>query len=194
MSISLETELHPGEQVIITVQKHSLIFVGTVIPYIVLDYLPYLLPKLGLFLESAGTNSPIDWSVVLSFSNPWVAFIVGVYWLFIWMAMFGAFINHFLDRWIVTNERIIDINQRDFWSRDVSSILLTRVQDVESDVSGIFHTLFGFGRITVESAGADKNKMCMRGLARPRYIRDLILREAARARKEEFVHATHEKI
>ena len=91
-----------------------------------------------------------------------------------------------MDEWIITNERIIDINQRDFWSRDVSSVLLVRVQDVESDVSGLFHTLFGFGRVTVESAGADATKTCMKGLSNPRRVRDLIMKEAMRARKEEF--------
>lgn len=186
MNSLIEAQLQTDEHIILTIQKHPLILIGKLIPYILLDYLPYLLPKLGSFLMSASPDSPIAWDVVLSFANPWVAFIVGVYWLFVWMGMFGTFINHFLDRWIVTNERIIDIDQKDFWSRNVSSILLVRVQDVESDVSGFFHTLFGFGRVTIESAGADKNKICMRGLSRPQYVRDLILREAARARKEEF--------
>jgi|CXWL01.1.fsa_nt_gi uncharacterized membrane protein YdbT with pleckstrin-like domain len=186
MAYNVETALYPHEKVILRVQKHPLILFGQILPLIILDYIPYLLPKVGIFLDEANSASVIAWTSVLSFSNPWVAFIVGVYWLFIWMAMFGLFINHFLDEWVITNERIIDINQRDFWSRDVSSVLLVRVQDVESDVSGLFHTLFGFGKVTVESAGADSAKTCMRGLSNPRQVRDLIMKEAMRARKEEF--------
>ncbi len=186
MAFNVETELYPNEKILHRAQKHPLILVGQLIPLAILDYLPYLLPKLGLFLDQANPASIIAWGQVLSFDNPWVAFIVGVYWLFIWMAMFGLFVNHFLDQWIITNERVIDINQRDFWSRDVSSVLLVRVQDVETDISGFFHTLFGFGTVTVESAGADGSKTCMKGLSKPRYVRELILKEAMRARKEEF--------
>lgn len=180
----LETSLHTNEQILMTVRKHPLVLVGKLIPFIILDYLPYLLPKLGLFLDTAGTTNLIGWSELFSFSNPWVAFIVGVYWLFIWMAAFGTFINHFLDQWVITTERVIDINQRDFWSREVSSLLLSRVQNVETDISGLFNTLFGFGTVSLETGGAEVGRFRMTGLAHPRALRDKILEEVARVRGE----------
>jgi hypothetical protein len=181
-----EFQLHQHEKIIMTVRKHPLILIGSLIPFAILDYLPYLLPELGKFLERMAPESIIPWAEYLSFGNPWVSFIVGIYWIFLWMAAFGVLTNHFLDQWIITNERVVDIDQKDFWSREVSSVLLARVQDVSTDISGFFQTLFGFGTITVESAGAEVNRMRMPGLSNPRHIRDLILKEAQRARKEEF--------
>ncbi len=182
----IEFALHPHEKVILTVRKHPLILVGRLIPLIILDALPYTLPNLGEFLTRVSATNTIPWTQMLSFENPWVAFIVGLYWLFLWMAAFGMITNHFLDQWIVTSERIVDIDQKDFWSREVSTLLLTRVQDVEIEVHGLFHTLFGFGTVSVETAGAEPGRFRMPGLGNPRYIRDLILKEAQRARKEEF--------
>lgn len=180
----IEFNLHRGERVILVIRKHPLILVGALIPFAILDYVPYLLPHLARFLELAGEGGAIPWVELLSFSNPWVAFFVGVYWLFVWMGAFGVLTNHFLDQWIITTERVVDIDQKDFWRREVSSVLLTHVQDVETEISGLFHTLFGFGTVSVESAGAEKDRTKMHGLARPKYIRDLILKEALRARKE----------
>lgn len=182
----IEFQMHPHEKIILTVRKHPLILVGKLVPFAILDYLPYLIPNLGEFLMQVSNSDAIAWTQIMTFENPWVAFVVGIYWLFVWMAAFGTITNHFLDQWIITNERIVDIDQKDFWSREVSTLLLTRVQDVETEVHGFFHTLFGFGTVSVETAGADQGRFRMPGLANPRYIRDLILKEAQRARKEEF--------
>jgi hypothetical protein len=173
-------QLHAGERVILRVGKHPLILVGSLIPYAILDYLPYLIPQFGRYLENANPGALVDYVETLSFDNPWVRFIVGVYWLFVWMGAFGVFTDYFLDKWIVTSERVIEINQRNFWSRQVDSLFLHKVQNVRTDVSGFFHTIFGFGRVSVESAGAEVNRICMRGLGNPEHVRDVILRETAR--------------
>lgn len=177
----LEVKLHSGEHVILSLRKHPLILLGSLLPFIVLDYIPYLLPKAAAFVaSSAGAAMPLDLASALSFGNPWFDFIVGIYWLFVWMGMFGVFTDYFLDQWIVTNERVIDINQKSFWRREVTSLFLNRVQNVESDVGGVFHTLFGFGTVTVESAGAEEHKIRMPGLPGPGHVRDVILQEIAK--------------
>ena len=177
--------LHPGEKVLVTLRKHWLVLVGAMIPYVILDYLPYLLPSLATFLDSISTSNIITWSEILSFDNPWVRFVVGVYWLFVWMAALGTLSNHFLDKWIVTNQRIVDIEQETFWNRQVSSVLLSRVQDVQIEVYGFFNTLFHFGTVIVESAGADVESIKMPYLPNPEQVRDLILKEARRELVEE---------
>jgi membrane protein YdbS with pleckstrin-like domain len=176
--------LHAGERVVLKLGKHPLVLVGNLIPFAVLDYLPYLLPQLGEYISRVNPSSAVDMASSLSFENPWVRFIVGIYWLFVWMGAFGVFTDYYLDKWIVTTERIIDINQKSFWSREVSSLFLHRVQNVETDISGFFNTIFGFGTVSVESAGAEVNRIRMTGLARPEHVRDVILREAARHESE----------
>ncbi|MGB4076807.1 MAG: PH domain-containing protein, partial [Minisyncoccia bacterium] len=163
-----------------SLRKHPLVLVGRLIPFLILDYVPYLLPKLGAYLDSINTNPLIDYGALFSFGNPWVDFIVGIFWLFVWMGAFGVFTNHFLDQWIVTNERIIDIDQKDFWRREVSSTFLSHVQNVETEVHGFFHTLFGFGTVSVETAGAEVGRLRMTGLPGPSHVRDMILKEVAK--------------
>jgi hypothetical protein len=176
--------LHPGERILVSLRKHPLIAVGTLLPYAILDYLPYLLPKFGAWLTLQNPTSTFNYMAAFSFANPWIDFIVGIYWLFVWMGAFSTFTNYFLDEWIVTNERVIDVNQKSFWSREVSSLFLDRVQDVDVDITGFFQTLFGFGTVTVESAGAEPGIVHMTGLARPTYVRNLILEEVGKLHKQ----------
>ncbi len=80
--------------------------------------------------------------------------------------------------WIITNTRIVDIRQYGFFSRKVSSFLLSRVQDVTTDVEGFIETIFGFGTLNVETAGREE-LFQMRGIKKPTELRDLIMREVA---------------
>lgn len=176
--------LHPGEKVLMSLRKHPLICVGSLIPFAVLDYLPYLLPRFGNWLASLNPNASIDYASLLSFENPWVTFVIGVYWIFVWMGAFGTFTNYFLDQWIVTNERIIMVNQVSFFYREFSSLFLDRVQDVKIEIGGFFQTLFGFGTVEVESAGANAAAARMAGLSHPTTVRDLVLAEVGKLHRQ----------
>lgn len=176
----VDLKLQPNEHVLISLRKHPLILVGELIPFAILDYLPYLLPTFARYIQSMNPDVAIPYLSGLMFGNPWFDFVVGIYWLFVWMGAFGVFTNYFLDQWVVTNERIIDINQIDFWNREISSLFLNRIQNVETEIDGFFHTLFGFGTVSVESAGAEVGRVKMQGLARPNHVRDLILHEIAK--------------
>ncbi|MDX1765587.1 MAG: PH domain-containing protein [Candidatus Saccharimonadales bacterium] len=58
---------------------------------------------------------------------------------------------------IVTNENIILINQVSLFSRKVSQLNLAKIQDVSGDQDTITENLFGFGTLTIETAGEMKN-------------------------------------
>jgi uncharacterized membrane protein YdbT with pleckstrin-like domain len=166
-----EFELEPGEQIIRTIRKHWIIFVIGLLPYLILGILPLFIPTaLALFAPThALTNGTM----------PAIAdFLVYIWWLFLWIAAFGSFIRYFLNQWIITTTRIVDIEQHGFFDRQVSSFLLARVQDVTTNVSGVLATIFGFGSIDVETAGRDE-KFIMHGLGNPEEVRDLIMREVA---------------
>lgn len=169
-----EFALEGDEKVIASVRKHPLIFIGTLIPYILLAWLPTLIPEALSLIETVGNSS---WIQAVSPENAWVRFVIGVYWLFVWMGAFSAFTDYYLDQWIVTNHRIVRIDQVGFFDRQVSSLHLNRVQDVMTDIEGIFAELFGYGTLSVESAGDDPTRFRIRGIANARHLRDLIMKE-----------------
>src|SRR3989344_5545418 len=133
----------------------------------------FALPK---FLVFAPPLAPYaTWFDYHSSTDALTRALLGVWLLMTWTVAWGAFTRYFLNAWVLTNKRITTIKQRRFFNREVSSLLLPRVQDVTTNVTGVLSSLLGIGDIKVQSAGADI-VFTMRGIPRPEIMRNLILK------------------
>ncbi|MHB1769648.1 MAG: PH domain-containing protein [Minisyncoccota bacterium] len=165
-----EFELEPGEHVVKQVRKHWFLFLAELLPFALLAVIPFALPS---FLRLA---PPLAHDAALfTVQTPLMRAALGIWLLVSWTGAWSAFTRYFLNAWVLTNERIVDIKQRGYFSREVSSVLLNRVQDVTTDVRGVLPSLLNIGDINVQSAGA-VDKFHMRGIPRPEQMRDLILK------------------
>lgn len=165
-----EFELEPGEHVVMEARKHWFLFLTELLPYAILIVLPFALPKLLVLAPPmAQYASAFDYATVLGRAG------LGVWLLIWWTSAWGAFTRYFLNAWVLTNMRIVDIKQRRYFSREVSSLFLSRVQDVTTDVDGVLPSLLGIGDIKVQTAGEDV-EFVMKGIPRPEQMRDVILR------------------
>lgn len=61
-------------------------------------------------------------------------------------------INDELDIIIITDSRVISVEQISALSRTVTECALDRVQEVTAHTAGIFQTLFGFGDVHIHTA------------------------------------------
>lgn len=172
-----EFDLEPGEQVLIETRKHWFLFILELLPYAFLALLPFVLVKMiGLIPQEMMRESASGWE------NPMLQAGAALWLLLVWTAAWGAFTRYFLNVWVVTNMRIVEIHQRGFFNREVSSVLLSRVQDVTTEVVGLLPSLLSIGDIKVQSAGADV-EFHMRGIPRPEDTRDLIMNNVAKHSK-----------
>ena len=85
--------------------------------------------------------------------------IIGIsaYSLVIIGVLLYGFIDYYLDVYIVTNQRIVDIKQNGFFRREISELHLHQVQDVKARVKGAFPTLMHYGDIHIQTAGEKEN-------------------------------------
>jgi hypothetical protein len=165
-----EFELDAGEHVVKQVRKHWLLFIAGLLPYGILVLIPFALPKLLVLAPPL-----LKYALYFDFSTPLGRVGLGVWLLLLWVGAWGSFTRYFLNTWILTNQRIVTIKQRRFFVREVSSLLLPRVQDITTNVTGVLSSLLDIGDIKVQSAGADV-EFTMRGIHRPEQLRDLILK------------------
>jgi uncharacterized membrane protein YdbT with pleckstrin-like domain len=172
-----EFELEPGEHLTLSVRKHWVVFTIELIPYLLLAIVPLFIPAIINFIASLQPSLQLL-SQTANFSSPWARFALGIWWFFLWVGAFNVFTRYFLDIWIITSTRIVDIHQFGFFRRQISSFLLAHIQDVTIDINGILPTLFGFGTIHVETAGHEE-RFIMHGIRDPQGLRDLIMREIA---------------
>lgn len=136
-----------GEKVILKIRKHPLVFFVDSFFCFVLLLLPLTLFGIALLFEmkfEIPQESAIGLIVVLAIS---------VYYLTTLLFLLFSFFMYFLDRWVVTEKHIIDVDQKSLFSRTVAKQEISRIQDVTAEVSGFFGTMCNFGNVYVQTAG-----------------------------------------
>lgn len=149
-----------GEKIILIVRHHWFVIFRRIIFYVLLASLPpagyfilQLFPEL-YFSMTMGTGQVI-FTLALS-----------VYYLYILIFFFHDWLDYYLDFWIITNHRIVDIEQRGVFSRTVSQHQLSRIQDISADVRGIIPTFMEFGSVQIQTAAAE-TKFIMEEVPQP---------------------------
>ena len=135
-----------NEETILFIKRHWFIAFKHILFFILLALLPFIL----FYLLNNGV-------INFDYSNAKSAFLymgASIYYLFIWLFFFNLMLDFYLDVWIVTNRRIISIEQRGLFARVIAEQRLARVQDVTSDVQGMFPTFFRYGTVHIQTAGA----------------------------------------
>jgi uncharacterized membrane protein YdbT with pleckstrin-like domain len=158
-----------GERIITEIRRHWYRLVTEVFFLFVLALIPLAFLALILSVDAFSTE---DYMLLyVFFSSGWL--------LFVWVAFFMAWTDHYLDVWIVTNTRIIDIEQRGLFRRDISECPIEQIQDVRVETIGVLATIFKFGDIYVQTAGQNR-EFLMRHIKHPEDAKREIIEARAR--------------
>ncbi len=177
-----EFELEPGEHVVLEARKHWFLFLLELLPYAILATIPFVLPNiLPISSSLAQYVTLFDYQETLPRAG------LGVWLLVTWTSAWNAFTRYFLNAWVLTNKRIVNIKQRGYFNREVSSLVLSRVQDATTEVTGVLPSVLNIGNITVQTAGAEDELFQMKGIAHPERMRDVLLKYAAESSKTDGV-------
>jgi hypothetical protein len=131
-------------------RKHWLPFVGTLIPILLAAYVPKWLFD---YLSDQPSIAPYMQQLTQGTIIELLLFIYTILIFFLFLSAFSVFSDMFLDACIITDRRIIDIEQMGFFNRETSIFLLEHVQDVTIETSGFFQTIFGYGTLIIQTAG-----------------------------------------
>ncbi len=172
--------LEDQEEILYTTRKHWFVFVGQAFFIFVLA----LLPSLLLFApELLPTQLLTTFNDLVHFQgnfNLSVFFLWTLELLVLCIVFFLLWTDYYLDAWIVTNLRVIAIEQRGLFDRNISTFRLDMIQDATVKVPGVLATILRFG--TVEVNTASEESFVFRGSARPYELKERIMEEHHRAR------------
>ncbi|HEY4526003.1 MAG TPA: PH domain-containing protein [Candidatus Paceibacterota bacterium] len=162
-------DLHDNERVVIIARRHWFVFVSEVIT-MVFGIVPILLVL--LFSEEIYSYGERYLSYG-EISN--ILVFLGAAWLLVlWMKFFMAFTNYYLDVLVVTNQRVIDIDQIGLFARDIATAPLENVQDIKIETIGMIPTMLRFGNLYFQTAAADKEIM-VKGIKNPEEVKKRIM-------------------
>ncbi|MES2213635.1 MAG: PH domain-containing protein [Patescibacteria group bacterium] len=165
--------LDEGEHVLIEVRKHWFLFaiqafgllIGGFAPFIFLTAVNVFIPELVHSILLPGNTS----ALFLFFYSLWL--------LFLWISFFVEWTKYYLDVWYVTEKRIIDVQQKRIFDREISNIRFDKVEDITVEIAGFLSTYLDFGTIKVQTAGEIDSDFTMTMVRNPNQVRDIIFNQ-----------------
>lgn len=134
--------LYPNEKILMVVHKHWVAFFSKLLIVAMLLLAPTTLA--GLFL---GTTSLNEEAII------YIRFFSIIYLMTIILVAFLFWMDHYLDLWIITNERVIDVEQHGLFRRETSEFGVDKVQDITVEVPHMIATFLKYGNLRIQTAG-----------------------------------------
>ncbi len=125
--------MRPGEKIITVVKRHWIIFV-----FLFLYFLVWVFISAWMYA--------IFWFWVLN------NLLNIVFWMFFSIFLYISWLNHELDLYVITNNRVIWIDQISFLNRTVSECNLWQVQEVNSKTSWLLANILNYWTLSVQTA------------------------------------------
>ena len=153
-------QLDTNEQIVAIIHRHWFVISGRLSILTV-----FLLPPIIALLLAGAFLAPEF--------IPAATFFICLYALVVLLAGFIIWADFYLDMWVVTTKRVLDIEQKGLFSRSVSEFMLNNVQDVSVSIAGFFPTVFKYGNIMVQTAG--ESSFSINDVPHPERIKDTIM-------------------
>lgn len=163
----------PGlnETTIAIFRKHPFFLWISAVKYVVLAIIPIIaLP----FVSNMGID-------LTNYAMPlYFAFIT-----ILWVMFFIEWTNFMLDTWILTSQRLVDVEQLSLFSRQVSTLSLDRIQDITIREIGFLDTFLGIGTVFIQTAG-ESEEFRITGAKDPAHVKNIIMQTYQAGKNELF--------
>ena len=168
------------EQILLVLHRHW---------FDILSQFFIILAMLLLFFGSYGLTAFFYADIDIQTFSTLFAFLRNLFFTFIWITFFIIWIDYYLDVWIVTEQRIINIEQKGLFARTTSELRLEKIQDVATNVKGVIPTFLNYGDVEIQTA-AEQEKFLFRNIPDPYAVKDLIMKLQKKFEKSEDVEFT----
>lgn len=169
----------PDEKIIAVYRRHLAVLILEIAPISIF----LLMIIAGAFLWLV--FSPEEWSGL----TPPVLFVVVFFLHLFWIALFITLADFFLDVWVLTDQRIIAVEQKGLFSRTVSECALSKIQDTSVDTRGFLATVLRFGDLTVRTA-SEHQDFIFKHMPGPMVVSEEIARIAKQYAHSEIIRQT----
>jgi hypothetical protein len=165
----------PNEKILLVVREHWFLLFTKILFILFLVVLPFIINLL------LGDKLPF-------ISIPQVQAIISVflqlYYITLLISLFIIWILYYLNLHIVSEERIVDIDQVGLLNHTVSELNVETIEDVTGQTTGLFGNLLDYGTVYVQTAGTTE-RFEFENIPHPQHIAKIILEVYENHQKKE---------
>jgi len=162
----LSFTLSPNENVLAILRRHKFVLAVRLLKAVSVAIFPLLVLFILVLLSPAWTDEPA--------AGPVFWYFTSLFWLVAWCWGFLIWLDWYLDIWVLTNQRVISIEQRRLFDRQVLSCNLDKVQSVTTTAAGTLPTFFHYGNVEIKTAD-ETSRLAFEQIPDPQPIQDKIL-------------------
>jgi uncharacterized membrane protein YdbT with pleckstrin-like domain len=165
----------PNEKILIVVREHWFRLLVKIAVVGIISLVPGVI-KLLIDTETISSSPLVD---------PILNTLIAVFYLALLVTLFIIFVLYYLNMHIVSEERIVDIDQRGLLFHEISELNIETIEDVTSQTKGLFGNLLNYGTVYIQTAGTAQ-KFEFDNVPNPGHIAKVILElYEAHGRKEQ---------
>jgi len=147
--------LNPEEKILKIVYQHPIVIRWKLLISLIVIASPFFFLALLLRLDRIGW---VFFTVIL---------VIGLYYgfrtVFIWRA----------NRFYITTEKIIDVDQKGFFDKTVSQCALEKIIDISFNYKGVTQNLMNFGNISI-LIGQGSTKIFLKNIPHPQKVQRIL--------------------
>lgn len=141
-------DIEANENRILEVRKHWWVLFKELLVILFVTVIPFAIYG-GLASADVVENIPGE--------EPFLFFAILAGWLLcMWIAAFMVWTEYYLDLWLITDQKLISVDQKGIFSREISTVQLNKVQDVTVEVHGFMATFLRYGNVKIQTAGEER--------------------------------------
>ncbi|MGK2848453.1 MAG: PH domain-containing protein [Minisyncoccota bacterium] len=157
---------HPDEEILHIIHRHW---------FNILTHF-FVIIVIALLLITSFVSIPLFFSALIGTHGVLIfLFLQNTLFLFLWIFAFLVWIDYYFDVWIITNERIVNIEQKGLFVRHISELSFSRIQDITAEIEGVLPTVLNFGDVVIQTAGANE-RFAFHQVPDPYHIKDIVMR------------------
>lgn len=167
-----EIRLLPVERIVLKLRKHWVILLRDTMGTILLAFLPLILLSIAQIVAPQFLDFP-GYLAFMSFAS--------LLWLLlIFLSLAVIWTDYYLDLWIVTNQRIISVDQISLFNRKVTTLSHERIQEITVKEENFIQAFFKYGKLDIETASPTDGDATMEGIPHPEHVRKTILEQSTK--------------
>ena len=169
-------QLHPGEQLLAAERRHWLPIALESASLLIAALLPLSL-LVGAELMPAGAVATVNEY------RSFVWFLYAVWLLGLWMVFAISITNYYLDIILITNRRVVDIEQLGLFSRDVAELHLENIVALHVEIKGFVASFFNYGSLYLQTS-SERPQFSMNNVQDPHRVQEIISKARLAITKE----------
>lgn len=156
----------PEEKILLVLRAHPITNLSWIVLAVLLFLAPFFTPLVLSVFDLSLSIIPATFTIIFLVIN----------YLLVLLISFEGFLHWYFNVYIVTEKNIVDVDFHSLLFKNIDVAPLRNIEDTSSSMGGILNSIFHYGNVFIQTAGATKN-IDFHSVPRPHHVADFILDE-----------------